>query len=59
MAEGLTLFVDRVDNFHPYECDGPGLCPRCPTPRTDLTPAYVALKLARLALNPTPAREDT
>lgn len=54
MVKGFGFFVDRVDDFHPYECDGPGLCPQCPRPRTDLKPEYVALKLARLAHKETP-----
>lgn len=39
------FFVCQIDTLHPYECDGPGLCPACPRPRTDLTPEYVAMKL--------------
>lgn len=25
----MTVFVDTSENFHPYECDGPGKCRHC------------------------------
>ena len=25
----MTVYYDHAENFHPYECDGPGKCRHC------------------------------
>lgn len=25
----MSAFYDKAENFHPYECDGPGKCVHC------------------------------
>jgi hypothetical protein len=40
----MTTFIDTSDDFHPYECNGPGHCIHCDRARTgDHTPETCAL----------------
>jgi hypothetical protein len=31
----VSSHYDVDSNFHPYECNGPGLCPHCDRRKTD------------------------
>lgn len=40
----MTVFVDTAENFHPWECDGPGRCRHCDQHKDDThDPATCAL----------------
>lgn len=31
----MQIFIDTAENFHPYECNGPGKCRHCDRSKTD------------------------
>lgn len=40
----MSVFMDTSENFHPYECDGPGKCRHCDRRKDDShDPATCAL----------------
>ena len=50
---------DTAENFHPYECDGPGKCRHCDRRQVDAhDPATCALCDPAYDFMPNPAREE-
>lgn len=53
----ITIFHDPSSNFHPYECDGTGMCIHCDRLKTDEhDPEKCAL--CRDSDSPNPSRHE-
>ena len=55
-----TAFIEAADNFHPYECNGPGACIHCDRLRTkEHDPATCALCDPEYDYAPNPFRKNS